>query len=84
MMSGGVKNLRAMFEQRGSDNAPEDRGRSPAPSNLSSNLSLRGTPTPSQSPRPLSKVRTAFVAVEKDGRIELVLSPHRPRRHRNL
>ncbi|KAI0389110.1 hypothetical protein F5Y17DRAFT_144341 [Xylariaceae sp. FL0594] len=58
----GVKNLRAMFEQKG-DNLP-DRGRSPGPGGF-------GTPSPSASPRPLSKVRTSFVAVEKDGRIGL-------------
>ncbi|KAI2604123.1 uncharacterized protein GGS25DRAFT_448884 [Hypoxylon fragiforme] len=50
----GVRNLRAMFEQRGENNPP-DRGRSP------------GSPSPTDSPRPLSKVRTTFVAVEKDG-----------------
>ncbi|KAM7194475.1 hypothetical protein V8F33_007185 [Rhypophila sp. PSN 637] len=55
----GVKNLRAMFEQKG-DTSPPDRGRSP------------GIPwTPSDSPRPLSKVRTNFIAIEKDGRIGL-------------
>ncbi|KAI7782411.1 hypothetical protein LA080_013558 [Diaporthe eres] len=50
-----VRNLRAMFENKTQD-SPPDRGRSPA-----------GT----ESPRPLSKVRTSFVAIEKDGRIGL-------------
>ncbi|KAG6368767.1 hypothetical protein INS49_002981 [Diaporthe citri] len=50
-----VRNLRAMFENKTQDSPPE-RGRSPA-----------GT----ESPRPLSKVRTSFVAIEKDGRIGL-------------
>lgn len=60
-MSGGVKNLRAMFEQKGVESSPigtPDRGRSP------------GVPF-SDSPRPLSKVRTSFIAIEKDGRIGL-------------
>ncbi|KAI1334547.1 hypothetical protein F5Y15DRAFT_288263 [Xylariaceae sp. FL0016] len=61
----GVKNLRAMFENKGNDNNPPDRGRSPGPG-------FPGSPSPSDSPRPLSKVRTSFVAVEgKDGRIGL-------------
>ncbi|KAI9902932.1 hypothetical protein N3K66_002284 [Trichothecium roseum] len=53
-----VKNLRAMFEQKGDDTSPPDRGRSPGPHS-------------SESPRPLSKVRTNFVAIEKDGRMGL-------------
>lgn len=53
-----VKNLRAMFEQKG-ETSPPDRGRSP------------GIPPGSESPRPLSKVRADFVAIEKDGRIGL-------------
>lgn len=55
-----------MFEQRGENNPP-DRGRSPGPGGLSS----VGSPSPSHSPRPLSKVRTTFVAIEKDGRVGL-------------
>ncbi|KAK4032822.1 hypothetical protein C8A01DRAFT_40734 [Parachaetomium inaequale] len=53
-----VKNLRAMFEQKG-ETSPPDRGRSP------------GIPhgAGSDSPRPLSKIRTSFVAIEKDGRM---------------
>ncbi|KAM7194070.1 hypothetical protein V8F20_008166, partial [Naviculisporaceae sp. PSN 640] len=54
----GVKNLRAMFEQKG-ETSPPDRGRSP------------GIPWSSDSPRPLSKVKTSFIAIEKDGRIGL-------------
>ncbi|KAI1868571.1 uncharacterized protein JN550_006487 [Neoarthrinium moseri] len=70
----GVRNLRAMFEQKGGEpgnSPPDDRGRSPGPNGLAS----FGSPTPSQSPRPLSKVRTSFVAVEKDGRIGLRREP---------
>ncbi|KUI70231.1 hypothetical protein VM1G_06171 [Cytospora mali] len=54
-----VRNLRAMFENR-TQESPPDRGRSPAQSS-----------TGTESPRPLSKVRTSFVAIEKDGRIGL-------------
>ncbi|KAL1879959.1 hypothetical protein VTK73DRAFT_6539 [Phialemonium thermophilum] len=61
-----VKNLRAMFEQKG-DTSPPDRGRSTGVV----------APTPSDSPRPLSKVRTNFIAVEKDGRIGLTRDPSR-------
>ncbi|RYC58693.1 hypothetical protein CHU98_g7514 [Xylaria longipes] len=64
----GVRNLRAMFEQKG-DSLP-DRGRSPGPGGFA-------TPSPSASPRPLSKVRTSFVAIEKDGRIGLRREPSR-------
>ncbi|KIX00176.1 uncharacterized protein Z518_10314 [Rhinocladiella mackenziei CBS 650.93] len=55
--SGGVRNLRAMFENKVSDQStsPPSRGRSPNPSELSS------------SSRPVSKVRTSFVAVERPG-----------------
>ncbi|GAW11736.1 hypothetical protein ANO14919_010860 [Xylariales sp. No.14919] len=62
----GVRNLRAMFEQKG--DALPDRGRSPGPGGF-------GPSSPSASPRPLSKVRTSFVAVEKDGRIGLRREP---------
>ncbi|KAH6650558.1 hypothetical protein F5144DRAFT_50986 [Chaetomium tenue] len=51
-----VKNLRAMFEQKG-EASPPGRGRSPVPH------------APSDSPRPLSKIRTSFVAIEKEGRM---------------
>ncbi|EEY17779.1 predicted protein [Verticillium alfalfae VaMs.102] len=65
----GVKNLRAMFEQKQDASPPErglDRGRSPGDSSTRSE-------TP---PRPLSKVRTNFIAVqEKDGRIGLRRDP---------
>ncbi|RYP76610.1 hypothetical protein DL771_001679 [Monosporascus sp. 5C6A] len=63
-MPPGVKGLAAMFEQRGENNSPDDRGRSPGPPR-----SL-GSPAP-ESPRPLSKIRASFVAVEKDGRVGL-------------
>ncbi|KFY05974.1 hypothetical protein V492_08209, partial [Pseudogymnoascus sp. VKM F-4246] len=59
--SGGVRNLRAMFENKDdsttSPPSSQHRGRSPAPS-IGNN---------SASPRPLSKVRTSFVAVERNG-----------------
>ncbi|KAK0387162.1 hypothetical protein NLU13_5475 [Sarocladium strictum] len=65
-----VKNLRAMFENKGDDSSPPDRGRSPGPS---------GTVTPSASftgsPRPLSRIRSSFVAIEKDGRMGLQRAP---------
>ncbi|CAM1510112.1 Fc.00g004470.m01.CDS01 [Cosmosporella sp. VM-42] len=63
-----VRNLRAMFEQGNKDTSPpDDRGRSSGAS----------TPVPggTESPRPLSKVRTSFVAIEKDGRIGLRRDP---------
>ncbi|RYP07814.1 hypothetical protein DL765_009013 [Monosporascus sp. GIB2] len=63
-MPPGVKGLAAMFEQRGENNSPDDRGRSPGPAR-----SL-GSPAP-ESPRPLSKIRSSFVAIEKDGRVGL-------------
>lgn len=53
----GVRNLRAMFENKASDQStsPPSRGRSPNPSEISN------------SSRPVSKVRASFVAVEKPG-----------------
>ncbi len=53
----GVKNLRAMFENKNSDQStsPPSRGRSPNGSISSANS------------RPVSKVRTSFVAVERPG-----------------
>ncbi|RYP58187.1 hypothetical protein DL770_010495 [Monosporascus sp. CRB-9-2] len=63
-MPPGVKGLAAMFEQRGENNSPDDRGRSPGPAR-----SL-GSPAP-ESPRPLSKIRASFIAIEKDGRVGL-------------
>ncbi|KAK7987237.1 hypothetical protein PG988_002225 [Apiospora saccharicola] len=83
----GVKNLRAMFEQKG--DSPPDRGRSPPAVRLAATFSCSKLPTPSQSPRPLSKVRMNFVAIEKDGRIGLQREPSRDsvsvtsRRHSN-
>ncbi|KAL3421358.1 mucin-7 precursor protein [Phlyctema vagabunda] len=55
--SGGVRNLRAMFENKDEATSPPDRGRSPGISSIGG--SSTGT-----SPRPLSKVRTSFVTVE--------------------
>ena len=56
-MSGGVRNLRAMFENKTGDqsNSPPSRGRSPSVSVASSTS------------RPVSKVRASFVAVERSG-----------------
>ncbi|KAL2755708.1 hypothetical protein ACRALDRAFT_1076785 [Sodiomyces alcalophilus JCM 7366] len=67
-----VKNLRAMFEQKNDSSPPDnsvgtDRGRSPAGS------ATGGTDTPT--PRPLSKVRSNFIAIEKDGRVGLRRDP---------
>ncbi|ETN38313.1 uncharacterized protein HMPREF1541_06347 [Cyphellophora europaea CBS 101466] len=55
--SGGVRNLRAMFENKTGDqsNSPPSRGRSPSGSVASTNS------------RPVSKVRASFVAVERSG-----------------
>lgn len=95
-----VKNLRAMFEQKGDSASPPDRGRSPGiphgkagalprsdvPSLCANRrvcramcigcrfrpkLTLRAVGPGTDSPRPLSKVRTSFIAIEKDGRIGL-------------
>lgn len=52
--SGGVRNLRAMFEDREDTSSPS-RGRSPVGSEQSTGS------------RPISKVRTSFVAVERSG-----------------
>ncbi|KAG6090819.1 hypothetical protein E4U30_007915 [Claviceps sp. LM220 group G6] len=77
-----VKNLRAMFENK-DDLSPPDRGRSPG---ISESKKQDDRTTLTGSPRPLSKVRTNFIAVEKDGRIglkrdesdEASTSPRRP------
>ncbi|KAL7796824.1 hypothetical protein V8C37DRAFT_371584 [Trichoderma ceciliae] len=67
-----VKNLRAMFENKGdSSPADDDRGRSlgvssPSPTPGGNALALSG------SPRPLNKVRSSFVAIERNGVIGLV------------
>ena len=55
--AGGVRNLRAMFENKNGDHStsPPSRGRSPSSSAVSGNS------------RPVSKVRASFVAVEKPG-----------------
>ncbi|CAG8951108.1 hypothetical protein HYFRA_00006506 [Hymenoscyphus fraxineus] len=74
-MSGGVRNLRAMFENKDPAES-EDRGRSPGsgslgqellPSAVNSELNLQGVPSSGASPRPLSTVRTSFVTVERTG-----------------
>ena len=53
----GVRNIRAMFEAKNESISPPSRGRSPVGSEG----------TRSTSSRPLSKVRTSFVAVERSG-----------------
>ncbi|KFH46422.1 hypothetical protein ACRE_027630 [Hapsidospora chrysogenum ATCC 11550] len=63
-----VKNLRAMFENKGDNPSPPDRGRSPGAPWSSGAAN-------SESPRPLSKVRTNFVAIEKNGKIGLQRDP---------
>jgi hypothetical protein len=61
--SGGVRSLRAMFENQADQaSTPESRGRSPAGS------------IGSGSDRPMSKVRTSFVAVEASGQLGRTLS----------
>ena len=57
----GVRNIRAMFEAKSEYTSPPSRGRSPVGSD--------GTATRSTSSRPLSKVRTSFVAVERSGQL---------------
>src|SRR5947207_2021288 len=63
--SGGVRNLRAMFENKTdeSNTSPPSRGRSPG------SVTSNGSKTP----RPLSKVRANFVAVERNGQLGLQL-----------
>ncbi|MCJ1332696.1 hypothetical protein MMC10_009390 [Thelotrema lepadinum] len=56
--SGGVRNMRALFEAKNEQQSPPSRGRSPA----ASSESVRST-----SSRPISKVRASFVTVEKSG-----------------
>ncbi|OAA55034.1 hypothetical protein SPI_08538 [Niveomyces insectorum RCEF 264] len=58
-----VRNLRAMFEQK-KEASPPDRGRGEAL-----------PPQSTESPRPLSRVRTNFITVEKDGRVGLQRDP---------
>lgn len=68
--SGGVRSLRAMFEQSSDEGAtPEARGRSPAPGGGS-----KVSPESAVSPRPMSKVRTSFVGVEFTEQLGRVLS----------
>ncbi|CAF9929979.1 hypothetical protein IMSHALPRED_008056 [Imshaugia aleurites] len=55
----GVASLRARFEQKDESTSPPSRGRSPAAS-----LSVTGDAS-----RPVSKVRTSFVAVESSGQM---------------
>ena len=57
----GVRNIRAMFEAKSEQISPPSRGRSPVGS--------EGAGTRSTSSRPLSKVRTSFVAVERSGQL---------------
>ena len=55
----GVASLRAKFEQKDESTSPPSRGRSPAAS-----LSVTGDAS-----RPISKIRTSFVAVEPSGQM---------------
>ncbi|KAI9794111.1 MAG: hypothetical protein M1835_006792 [Candelina submexicana] len=55
--SSGIRNLRAMFENGNGTTSPEPRGRSPAAEGQG------------ELSRPISKVRTSFVAVEKSGQM---------------
>lgn len=54
-----VNNLRAMFEQNHELTSPPSRGRSPVDSEI-----LRG-----ENNRPISKVRTSFISVERSGQM---------------
>ncbi|KAI9816027.1 MAG: hypothetical protein M1827_002019 [Pycnora praestabilis] len=60
--SSGVRNLRAMFENSQDSTSPEPRGRSPASGDGVVDNS-------SSTSRPLSKVRTSFVAVGGSGQV---------------
>ena len=55
----GVRNIRAMFEAKKESTSPPSRGRSPVGSEGGG----------STSSRPISKVRTSFVAVERSGQM---------------
>ncbi|MCJ1379938.1 hypothetical protein MMC17_003041 [Xylographa soralifera] len=61
--SSGVRGIRAMFETKGENSSPPSRGRSPVGSE-----GVRST-----SSRPLSKVRTSFVTVERSGHLGPVI-----------
>jgi hypothetical protein len=66
--SGGVRNIRAMFEAKNEQTSPPSRGRSP----VEGSDNVR-----SSSSRPLSKVRASFVAVEKSGQMGPILGLRR-------
>ena len=66
--SSGVRNIRAMFEAKNESISPPSRGRSPVGSE-----GARST-----SSRPLSKVRTSFVAVELSGQMGPQLGLRKP------
>ena len=59
----GVQNLRAMFENKSETTTPPSRGRSPTGSES----------VTSGSSRPVSKIRTSFIAVERSGQVGLQL-----------
>ena len=65
--SSGVRNLRARFEGNKDSISPPSRGRSPT-----------GSETSNTGPRPLSKVRTSFVAVERSGQMAPQLGLKKP------
>lgn len=69
--SSQVNNLRAMFELNKETTSPPSRGRSPAdPESLLGN-----------NPRPISKVRTSFVAVERSGQMGPSIDAQKPNTH---
>lgn len=59
LSNSGVRNIRAMFEAKSESTPPPSRGRSPAGSEDAR----------SSSSRPVSKIRTSFVAVERSGQM---------------
>ncbi|KAL9113822.1 MAG: hypothetical protein Q9187_007555, partial [Circinaria calcarea] len=65
--SSGVRNIMAMFEAKKESTSPPSRGRSPVGSEGGR----------STSSRPISKVRTSFVAVERSGQIGPQLGPRK-------
>ncbi|MCJ1312615.1 hypothetical protein MMC25_006290 [Agyrium rufum] len=70
----GVRNIRALFEAKNetTHTSPPSRGRSPAGGSDTGGGSGRGGAR-STSSRPLSKVRTSFVTVEKSGQFGPIL-----------
>lgn len=65
--SNQVNNLRAMFEQNKESTSPPSRGRSPAGLESISDINSR----------PISKVRTSFIAVERSGQMGPSIDTHK-------